>query len=66
MKVKINGKDESINNTVNLLELILSKNLCAEKIVVEHNLNILPKDKWQEVILQENDTLEIISFVGGG
>ena len=66
MNLKINGKNEAVNNVVNLRELILSKNLCLEKIVVEYNLNILPKEKWGEIVLQENDNLEIISFVGGG
>ena len=66
MNVKINGKDETVNNATNLLDLILSKKLCSEKIVVEHNFNILPKEKWKEIILLENDSLEIISFVGGG
>jgi len=66
MNLRINGKNESINNVVNIRELILSKNLCLEKIVVEYNLNILPKEKWGEIVLQENDNLEIISFVGGG
>jgi sulfur carrier protein len=66
MNLKINGKEESISNTANLQDLILSKKLCIDKIVVEYNSIILPKEKWPQTFLKDNDSLEIISFVGGG
>lgn len=66
MKIKINGKEEFIDKAIRLSEIILKKKLCAEKIVIEHNLSIIPKEEWQEIVLKENDSIEIISFVGGG
>lgn len=66
MKIKINGKHEEIGKKLNLAELILEKRLCAEHIVVEHNLRIVPEKEWAEVSLHELDNIEIVSFVGGG
>lgn len=66
MRININGKSEEIKIKLNLAELILTKNLCAEKIVIEHNLCIVPKEKWENTYLQENDKIEIVSFVAGG
>ncbi|MCX5711088.1 MAG: sulfur carrier protein ThiS [Candidatus Omnitrophica bacterium] len=66
MKIKINGKNEDIEKRLNLDQLILEKGLCAERIVVEHNLRIVPKEEWKRVILHELDNIEIVSFVGGG
>nr|MBU1328013.1 sulfur carrier protein ThiS [Candidatus Omnitrophota bacterium] len=66
MIVKINGKDETVEKKLNLAELVAVKKLSPEKIVMEYNLRIVPKDEWRDVILQENDHIEIISFVGGG
>jgi len=66
MIIKINGKNETIDKVTNILELIKDKGLSYEKIVVEHNFSFLPKEKWQNIILQESDNLEILSFVGGG
>lgn len=66
MEIKINGKAETAGVSANLLELVVSRGLCPEKIVVEHNLVVLAKERWQETALRENDTVEIISFVGGG
>lgn len=66
MLININGKSEEAPIGLNLAELILSKRLCAEKIVIEYNLRILPKDEWGNIHLQENDKIEIVSFVAGG
>ena len=66
MLIKINGKAEEIKIKANLAELILSKSLCAEKVVIEHNLRIVPKSDWENTHLQENDKIEIVSFVEGG
>lgn len=66
MLININGKSEEVKIKLNLTELILSKSLCAEKIVIEHNFRIVPKEEWVNTHLQENDKVEIVSFVGGG
>jgi sulfur carrier protein len=66
MLININGKSEEVKIELNLAEIILSKSLCAEKVVIEHNLRIVPKDEWENTHLQENDRIEIVSFVGGG
>ncbi len=66
MLINLNGKPEEVGISLSLVELIASKGLCAEKIVVEYNLRILPKEEWINTHLQENDKIEIVSFVGGG
>ena len=66
MIITINGKPENVKMQSNITELILSKGLCMSNLVVEHNSRILPKHQWQDIILKENDTIEIVSFVGGG
>jgi len=66
MKITINGKSEEIKIKSTLEEIILKKGLCANNLVLEHNANIVPKEKWKYIILRENDNIEIVSFVGGG
>ncbi len=66
MIIKINGKDEPVEKKLNLADLVAAKKLSPEKIVMEYNLRIVPRDEWRNVILQENDHIEIVSFVGGG
>lgn len=66
MLVKINGKAEELDKKQNLAELILAKGLVLENIVIEHNGNIISQGHWPEVLLEENDNIEIVSFVSGG
>jgi sulfur carrier protein len=66
MKIKINGKDETVNGKKSIAELVSDRKLVPEHIVVEHNLRIVSKDQWHKTCLEENDSIEIVSFVGGG
>ncbi len=66
MVITINGKQETAGTDETLYELIRNKGLSPEKIVVEHNLRIVEASLWPDIHVQENDRIEIISFVGGG
>lgn len=37
-----------------------------DRVVVEINMEIIPKDKLDSIILNEGDSVEILNFVGGG
>jgi sulfur carrier protein len=62
----MNGQQQSIEKPVSLNALIAAKGLCPEKIVVEHNLCIIAREDWSKITIKDRDTIEIISFVGGG
>ncbi len=66
MNVKINGKQELLEEAGNLFNLVEKRRLNAERIVIEHNYKVVPREKWPAVMLNENDNIEIVSFVGGG
>ena len=63
--VRINGEENSLAG-MNLLEYLKDAGYQPEKIVVEHNLEIIPRDQLQNTVIQENDSIEVLSFVGGG
>ncbi|WP_058485750.1 sulfur carrier protein ThiS [Defluviitalea phaphyphila] len=66
MKIILNGKKENVQENITLMDLILSKNLNPDTIVVEYNLNIVKKEEWSNTFLKENDSIEVLRFVGGG
>lgn len=66
MIIKINGKTQAIDKKINLLELIKSMGLSCDKVVTEHNFRIVKMEEREGIVLEENDNLEIVSFVGGG
>ncbi len=66
MKLKINGKPHELSGPMSLLELIRGKNLDPEKIVIEHNNQIIDRQNLGQITVNQNDSIEIVSFVGGG
>ncbi len=65
MHIRINGETrECASTTVNALLNELS--LDPAKVVVEQNGTIIYRESYEKTIVQENDTFEIVQFVGGG
>jgi sulfur carrier protein len=66
MHIQLNGQPTPVAAGTTIGDLIRQKNLDPATIVVEHNLTILTATDLDQVTLKENDTLEILRFVGGG
>ena len=49
-----------------LAALIESLNMKPDRVAVELNREIVPRDRWPQTPLKEGDRLEIVHFVGGG
>jgi thiamine biosynthesis protein ThiS len=65
MQVKLNGKPEDIKANT-LAELVKLKGFNCARVVIEHNLKIVSEEKLGEIILNENDVIEVLAFIGGG
>jgi thiamine biosynthesis protein ThiS len=37
-----------------------------DRVAVELNRNIVPREQWEKTPLSDGDRLEIVHFVGGG
>jgi sulfur carrier protein len=46
--------------------LIESLNMKSDRVAIELNLEIAPRDRWPQTVLKDGDRLEIVHFVGGG
>jgi len=66
MKLQINGEDREFSSPLSLAVLLEQMGLKADRVAVELNRNIVPRDQWAATGLQEGDQLEIVHFVGGG
>ncbi len=64
--MKVNGKTVSLEEPVKLKDFLLSSGYDLPRIAVELNGTIVPRASYDEVMLSPEDTLEIVSFVGGG
>ena len=63
--VSVNGAELDIAGKT-IAEYLASANYDPKRIAVECNGDIVPKAKYDETILQDGDSVEIVSFVGGG
>ena len=62
----VNGKSVLLELCYTLEQYLNEKQYQQNRIAVEINGSIIPKSKYQTTILKQNDTIEIVSFVGGG
>lgn len=63
--VKINGESLDIQGKT-VAEYLASTNYDMKRIAVERNGEIVPKARYGETVLMDGDSVEIVSFVGGG
>jgi sulfur carrier protein len=66
MKLQINGEPRDFDSPLSLSGLIEQLGMKQDRVAVELNRNIAPRDQWHETQLAEGDQLEIVQFVGGG
>ena len=63
--VKVNGTELDIAGRT-LLEYLATTNYDPKRIAVERNGDIVFKSQNDITVLEDGDSLEIVSFVGGG
>ena len=63
--VKVNGAELDIAGKT-VAQYLTTSNYDPKRIAVERNGDIVFKSQYDETILQDGDSLEIVSFVGGG
>jgi sulfur carrier protein len=71
MKLHINGEEGTYAATSDggpftLAALVESLNMKSDRVAIELNRDIVPRDHWPETELKDGDRLEIVHFVGGG
>ena len=63
--VKVNGDvTEFDGRTVS--ELLAELGYNSKRVAVELDLEIVPKSQYDSTVLKDGDTVEVVSFVGGG
>ena len=63
--VKVNGEPKDIAGKT-IAEYLATTNYDMKRIAIERNGDIVPKAAYAETVLADGDSIEIVSFVGGG
>ena len=65
-KIQLNGSSYEINLGMNLNELLNKLKIQKKKIAVEVNGEIVEKERYTNLVLNKDDKVEIVHFIGGG
>ena len=68
MKIRVNGKEKTVNPNLNVHDLLIALELnpVQSGIAVAVDREVIPKTTWQSTELRENSEVEIIRAVQGG
>jgi len=66
MKLIINGELREFGSLSMLSDLISQLGMKPDRVAVELNRELIPRDRWPATQLSDGDKLEIVHFVGGG
>jgi thiazole synthase len=66
VSIRVNGDHRRVPGGMSVAALALELGLEPAKVAVERNLEIVPRSTLGEVIVEDGDEFEIVTFVGGG
>ena len=66
IKIRINGKINTIIDKLTLYELINDLKIPIKKVAIELNKEIINKKEIRKIKLKNTDVIEIVHFIGGG
>ncbi|MGA9643719.1 MAG: sulfur carrier protein ThiS [Terriglobales bacterium] len=65
MTLTINGEPRE-SSAETLTTLVEQLGMKPDRVAIELNREIIPRDRWPQTSLKDGDQLEIVHFVGGG
>lgn len=66
MNLIINGEDRQCESGLTISSLLERLGMKPDRVAVELNRELVPRERWPVTQLADDDKLEIVHFVGGG
>ena len=66
MRVRINGTEREVETGCTLGDLLEQLDTAPQRVAVEVNRELVTRKRFDDTVLNEGDTIEIVTFVGGG
>jgi thiamine biosynthesis protein ThiS len=66
VQITLNGERVELDEPMSVTALLARLEIDPRRVAVEHNLNIIKRHRFEEVVVGDGDTVEIVNFVGGG
>jgi sulfur carrier protein len=65
VNITVNGEAATIS-PLSVQDYLVQLGIDPRRVAVELNREILPKGAYQDTVLTDGDSIEIVHFVGGG
>ena len=66
MNITINGNNHMIEQIETIEDMLTQLGLGEKLVIVEQNRQIIDRTAYDQTVVRDNDTFEIVHFVGGG
>ncbi len=66
MLITLNGEPYQLETLLSVINLLERLSIDPRRVAIEHNLAILKRQSFPDVVVRDGDTVEIVNFVGGG
>ncbi|MCF7821004.1 MAG: sulfur carrier protein ThiS [Mariprofundaceae bacterium] len=65
MNIQLNGEQKEIE-AATIGELVIELGLEKRTVAVEQNLEVVPKSKYADTVIEAGDRIEVVHMIGGG
>lgn len=66
IQIRLNGESKTVESHTTLTHVLGTFQINPRTVVVERNRQIIPRDEFAQVKVEEGDEIEVVHFVGGG
>jgi sulfur carrier protein len=66
LTIRVNGEPFEVAGPITISALLAELKIDPRLVAVEHNLTIVKRARYDAIIVQAGDEVEIVRFVGGG
>ena len=66
MEIQLNGKLRTVQDGSTVRQLLDELKLQPLRVAVQVNLDIIKRDRYEDVVLQPGDKVEVLTFMAGG
>jgi thiamine biosynthesis protein ThiS len=66
MEIRLNGKVREVAEGISIRRLLDELGLHPMRVAVQRNQDIIKRDRYEEVVLQPGDAIEVLTIMAGG
>ena len=66
MTITLNGETFEFPARLSITSLLAKLGIDPRRVAVEHNLVVVKRAAFEDTVIEDGDSVEIVNFVGGG